>query len=376
MREFLEMNKNKQRAYAVIRWLQSLKGIGNTKIKQMIRQSDQVNLLYEGTYEQLKTGEEGFNLSARFIVQNRQFESFEKIFEESCNNEIGIITFLDEAYPVELREISDSPVILYTKGNASLLDGGKKRTAIVGTRIPTEYGTRAVKDISRVVLSYNQVIVSGMAMGIDTLAHQVAIQEGKETIAVLGCGINEIYPKINEKLYRQIEKTGLLISEYPMNSKPNPRYFPERNRIISGISERCIVVEASAKSGSLITASYAADQNRTVYAVPGTIYAKQSQGCNELIATGAIPIVNVLQFEENLRWECGCEKIKKESENKKMVMIDWAEPILQVIQKNQASTLEDILEQTALPIGEVVAKLQAYEDEKIVKLIGFLYQLA
>ncbi|MGL5087589.1 MAG: DNA-processing protein DprA, partial [Clostridium sp.] len=194
-------------------------------------------------------------------------------------------------YPKSLLDLEIPPYILYYKGDKSLLKD--KTGGIVGSRNCTSYGSEVTKRITKELCINNITIVSGVASGIDSVAHKVAVLEGGRTIGVLGCGIDVVYPKINSMLYKEIERTGLLISEFPLGTQPRGYNFPQRNRIISGLSDRLVVVEASLKSGSLITVGYALDQGKPVMAVPGSVLQSNSTGCNKLIGDGACTFAEI-----------------------------------------------------------------------------------
>ena len=216
--------------------------------------------------------------------------------EEYMNkNDIKYITILDENYPTNLKKIYDPPVLLFYKGNIELLK--YKKIAVVGSRTATNYGMNTAFRISK-ELSKKYVIISGLARGIDSAAHNGSIYANGKTIAVVGNGLDTIYPKENTNLFKSILKNGLIISEYVVGTKPMPSNFPERNRIISGLSSGVIVVEAAKKSGSLITADLALEQGKTVYAVPGNIDSLMSVGTNELIRNGAVPYTGAQDLEE------------------------------------------------------------------------------
>lgn len=198
---------------------------------------------------------------------------------------IGYITINSKEYPVELKNLEEPPYVLFYKGDLSIFNS--KRIAIVGARNCTTYGSEVTKIITRELCKNEITVVSGVASGVDSIAHRVTIDEKAKNIGVLGCGIDIVYPKMNSKLYNDIASTGLLISEFIPGTRPMPYNFPRRNRIISGLSEGIIVVEASVKSGSLITASFALDQGKDVIAVPGSVLNSSSLGCNKLIRDGA-----------------------------------------------------------------------------------------
>ena len=200
-------------------------------------------------------------------------------------------------YPEKLKNIYDSPKKLYVIGNKNLLY--KKGIAIVGTRNATAYGKKVAYDFAKELSENDIVVISGLALGIDTYAHIGALKGG--TIAVLGSGIDQIYPKENVELAREILKNNsCIISEYPLGSKPERLHFPQRNRIISGLGEGVLVVEANKKSGALITAEFALEQGKEVFVVPGDIRKPQSEGTNKLIQDGAMLVTVGKEILENI----------------------------------------------------------------------------
>ena len=198
---------------------------------------------------------------------------------------VRIITYWDRQYPVLLKKIYDPPVFLFFKGN--LPPDDDYAFGIVGTRIPTQYGRMVTEQICKELVEYKFTIISGFARGIDTVAHKCALNNNGRTIAVLGSGLDQIYPPENRKLVEKVCEKGAILSEYPMGTMPDAVNFPKRNRIISGMSYGILVVEAGIKSGALITSFQALEQNREVFAVPGPINSGKSTGTNKLIKEGA-----------------------------------------------------------------------------------------
>lgn len=196
-----------------------------------------------------------------------------------------VVPLTDPRYPARLKEIFDPPPLLFARGRAELME--ELMLGIVGTRRPTAYGIAAASRLAKDLAGAGLAIVSGMARGIDTAAHRAALEAGGNTIAVFGCGVDEVYPSENRKLAQQLSKDGLIVSEFPMATPPYPQNFPIRNRIIAGMSAGVLVVEGGEYSGSAITAKLAAEQNREVFAVPGNITSKMSWGPNLLIKQGA-----------------------------------------------------------------------------------------
>lgn len=207
---------------------------------------------------------------------------FSEIFEFYDKNNIICLTNISEKYPELLLEIPDPPICLFCKGNIDLLNSDC--IAIIGTRHPTPYGERVTFEFSKKLSEAGLTIVSGLAAGLDSIAHKGALESSGGTIAVLGSGLGNIYPKTNLYLAEQIIKeNGLILSEYPHNSKPEKYHFPQRNRIIAGLSKGTLITEAPEKSGALITADYTINYNRNLFAIPGNIYSENSKGTNNLI---------------------------------------------------------------------------------------------
>ena len=218
--------------------------------------------------------------------QDDQLDRMVQQIEQQCD----VISFFDEAYPEKLRQIYRPPMVLFTRGDISLLQ--KEIITIVGSRYPTKYSQDVINRLVPNIVQSGQVVASGLAKGVDALAHKAALFNQGKTIAVIGNGLNFSYPMQNFALQEEIVQKGLLISEYLPGTPPRPYRFPERNRILAGLSQSVIVTEAKEKSGSLITANLALQENRDIYAVPGPITNALSAGPNQLIEAGATPIVD------------------------------------------------------------------------------------
>lgn len=240
-----------------------------------------------------------------------------------------IITLADENYPKNLLNISDPPTIIYARGNIELLN--HQGLAVVGSRNATPQGLLNAENFCQVIANFGLPIISGLALGIDSAAHKGALKATNgATLAVIGTGINRMYPASNKNLALQIlEQNGLIISEFPLNTSPSPENFPRRNRLISGLSLGILVVEATIDSGSLITARLAAEQGREVFAIPGSIHSPLSKGCHKLIRQGAKLVETANDILEELRFKPYVPNIKK------------AEPEL-VIKKENIEKVENI----------------------------------
>ena len=219
-------------------------------------------------------------------LSNTDLTQARAIVKECEAKEIGILGITDSGYPSRLRDISDPPLVLYYKGVLPDFEE-QPAIAVVGTRRATPYGLKISRRMSREMAACGALVVSGGAKGVDSVSHEGALRAGGQTVAVLGCGVDIVYPRGNRKLFEQIVKNGCLISEYLPGTGPKPWQFPERNRIISGISNAVLVVEAPEKSGALITATDAMEQGRNVFAVPGNIDSESCRGSNALLQTGA-----------------------------------------------------------------------------------------
>lgn len=281
-----------------------------------------------------------------------------------------IIKIEDEEYPANLRTIYDPPPIIYVKGN--IIPEDSISISIVGTRSASVYGKNVAENISRELARRGFTIVSGMAHGIDTFAHKGALDAGGRTIAVMGNGLNVIYPKGNERLYERIADSGAVISEFPMKTEPKKENFPIRNRIISGLSLGTLVVEASNHSGSLITASYALEQGKEIFAIPGPIFSETSRGTNDLIKQGAklvesvddiiceLPI-NVSNSDNNKH-----EYLKDDNEIMENQLSEEEYKIWKVVDYTPIH-IDDITRQTKLPTSVVSAMLVILELKGLVQ---------
>ncbi len=233
------------------------------------------------------------------LVAVRQELDPQRELEKVARRGFDVRTQEDAGYPANLLHLPNSPPLLYVRGHLEQQD--RLAVAVVGTRRVSAYGREVARKIGSELGLNGVTVVSGLALGVDAIAHAAALESGGRTIAVLGSGVDQIYPARNRKLALQIIENGALISEYPIGTKPEARNFPPRNRIISGMSLAVVVVEAAARSGALITASFAADQGRDVYAVPGSILSPGSDGCNRLIQDGAIPVTSPGDLLERLQ---------------------------------------------------------------------------
>ena len=276
--------------------LNHCRGVGWHTIKNILNYDPSLKGLYALTAHQLQ---EQFAIPierAQLIYSDLHKKDPHKIYQTMVNYEIYPITKFDELYPSLLHHTFDPPWILYCKGDLPLLSANST-IAVVGTRSPSPNGMNSLCKLLPALVQNNWTVVSGLAEGIDTKAHQLTIINGGRTIAVLGSGLLHIYPPSNLSLAKEMMKNQLVISEYPIHQRPRRWQFPERNRIISGLSRAVLVIEAKEKSGALITADQGLEQGREIFAVPGSILEERANGTNRLIQQGA---KLVLQAEDIL----------------------------------------------------------------------------
>ncbi|MBU1356273.1 MAG: DNA-processing protein DprA [Candidatus Edwardsbacteria bacterium] len=280
--------------------LQSVKGVGSIKFNELIRVLGDPQKVFDSDDSVLA---EIPKIDARIIQEIRSFKPVpgyaEEQLEKADKLRTDILTIDDPEYPENLKNFIDAPPILFVRG--SLKSSDQRAVAIVGSRNATTYGKNTSSGMARELALAGITVVSGMARGIDSAAHQGALSAGGRTIAVLGCGVDIVYPAENKKLRDSIMENGALISEYPIGERPLPAYFPNRNRIITGISLGVLAVEAREDSGVFSTVRWAAEQGREVFAVPGPITSATSVGPNQLIKQGAKIVLNVSDILEELK---------------------------------------------------------------------------
>lgn len=265
-------------------WLSQIKGVGPVIAKVLLDVFKSPENIYKTTKDELINIDRIGNAIADIIFSSKSLVVSEEILNKCKKTNIGILTSIDSLYPIAVKDIKKAPVILYYKGNVIEDSMG---VAIVGSRRCTEYGKKITVEAAEFLAQNHIPVISGMAKGIDGYAQTACLKSGGYTIAILGCGVDICYPKEHIDLMMKIIEKGAVISEYPPGTKPNPNYFPMRNRLISAWCKKLLVVEAGEKSGSLLTAAFAKEQNRQVLAAPNSIYSRESIGTNKLIEEGA-----------------------------------------------------------------------------------------
>ena len=350
-------------------WLSSVPGIGVKKFYRLI-----------GIYEDARTvwdnvGDAGMKfLGAKTIEELRKARDeryFISLFSRMEQLGVEAITRLSDDYPPLLNEIYDPPATLYVRGNADLCS--EKMFSIVGSRRCSRDGQRAAREIAEGLALHGVTVVSGMARGIDTCAHEGALKGERATIAVLGCGVDIPYPPENDRLMEQIlDMGGAVVSEYIPGTPPLSGHFPARNRIISGLSQGTLLVEGAKDSGAMITVDFATEQGRDIFAVPGGIYSSQSAMPNQLIVGGAYPAISPWEVLEHYRWGA-----RPGAAEEKTAEADLSEEEIRIVEplRIEQMSFDELVAQTGIAPAKLNSYLTILELRGIiVKAPGGLYR--
>jgi DNA processing protein len=346
-----------------------VKGIGAVRFQAVLNYFGDPQIAWGAPTEALRQA----GLSDKIIenlVRTRDQVDLDKLWEEMEQKNISILIQQDESYPKRLNEIDQPPPVLYTQGNINPDD--EWSVAIVGTRRVTAYGRQVAEDIAGSLARNGLTIISGLARGVDSIAHQAALDAGGRTIAVLGSGLDRIYPPENRQLAEQIKANGAIISEFSPNTPPEASNFPQRNRLISGLSLAVLVIEAGIKSGALITAAFAADQGREVFAVPGNITSPGSRGTNRLIQNGAHPLLSAEQVLEILE----LSMVAEHRSARVALPSDAVEAQLFETLGEEPLHIDEITNRTEIPVEKVTATLALMELKGMVRQVGGMQYIA
>lgn len=300
------------------------------------------------------------------IIQYRPRIDIDRETEYLEKNKIGVLTYHDTAYPARLRQINDLPPVLFTKG--TLPPRHEPVLAVVGTRLPSNYGKEVTRELTREMVKNGLSVISGLALGIDSIAHQTTIEAGGKTVAVCATGLDYIYPPSNQKLAEKILEKGAIISEYPPGTRARPEYFPRRNRIMAGMALGILVTEARQESGALITAKLGLDYNREVFAVPGSIYSRNSQGTNRLISEGAKLVTGVNDILEELN----LPSLNTQQHFGQILPDDSPEAMIAAVLTREPHHIDSIVRLTRLPTALVSSALTVMELKGMVKQTGVM----
>jgi DNA processing protein len=343
-----------------------VKGIGAARLRALLQHFGDIETAWSASPQDLRSAGLGPKLVETF-QQVRAGVSLEQVWERIQRQGIQVLTWEDEAYPRRLKEIDQPPPVLYTRG--SLQSEDEWAVAIVGTRGITAYGRQMTTELASVLARRGVTVVSGLARGVDAEAHKAALAAGGRTLAVLGSGVDQIYPPEHRQLAERIQSGGALISDYALGTPPDGVNFPPRNRIISGLSLAVIVVEAGEHSGALITAEFAAEQGRDVFAVPGNINAPKSVGCNQLIQQGARPLLGPEDVLEAL----DLASVQEHRVARTVLPKDEVESRLLSVLGKEPLHVDEIRAQVDMPIEKVSATLALMELKGMVRQVGGMH---
>ncbi len=345
--------------------LSKAQGIGPARMRLLLNYFGDAEAAWHSTYADLLAS--GLDArSAESLLDTRR--NFEPDAALAKLNEAGVqvFTWQSEGYPTRLLEVDDSPPVLYVLGDFAPSDAWA--VAVVGTRRSTTYGREVAARLAAELAQAGVTIVSGLARGIDTVAHHAAIEGGGRTIAVLGSGIDIVYPAENRQLARRIveEGRGAIVSDYALGTQPDAVNFPPRNRIISGLSLGVLVVEAGEKSGALITVTFALDQNREVFAVPGPITSRMSDGPNNLLKKGAKCVTCAQDVLEELNMQMVAEHV----EAVRALPSDPTERLLLELLQETSQHIDELTNRSGLPASTISAVLTMMELKGMVRCVG------
>jgi DNA processing protein len=341
--------------------------IGPKRLAQLLNQFGDLASAWTATEGQLNRAELGKTPTAN-LLQIREKLDLDAEMAKVERTGARLVTLADEEYPPLLKMLPDAPTVLYVRGTLSQTD--ERGLGIVGTRKATTYGRDAAYHFAKQLAAQGVTIVSGMAHGIDSAAHKGALEGGGRTIAVLGCGVDVIYPSDNKKLAQQIMSSGALISEFPIGMHPEARNFPRRNRVISGLALGVLVVEAPEKSGAMITAGIAADQGREVFAVPGNIFNPSSTGTNRLIQDGAKLVMDVADILDELK--IAQTAVQTQTITERILPANAIEDDLLQHLGADPLHIDDLTRLCGLPVSTVSSTLTVLELKGLARTVGHM----
>lgn len=338
-------------------------GIGATRLARLTEHFGSLAAAWTASYNDLRSG--GLNdRAAQALIKTRQRISLDDEMERIEKAGVRVFTLADDAYPRLLREIPSPPLVLYVKGEIGPED--EHGVGVVGTRRATSYGREMAQRLSSDLARAGVTITSGLARGIDGVAHEAALAAGGRTIAVLGSGLDMIYPPEHRKLAQQIAEQGAMVSEFALGTRPDAANFPVRNRIISGLSLGIVVIEAPMKSGALITSNFAADQGRTVFAVPGSALSPSSAGALQLLRDGACIAANADDILSELNL-----KVRQTTMHTRDVLPETeTEQILHQFLQTEPRHIDEIALETGMPINQLSASLLQMQLKGFVRNVG------
>lgn len=340
-----------------------VRGIGSVRLNQLIKHFGSIENAWNAPLHELKQAGIGAKIAGT-LVEMRRTINLDDELKKVHDIGIQLLTWDDADYPRHLKDIDQPPPLLYFKGTLDKKD--EWAVAIVGTRQKTSYGKQITEELSAFLAQNGISVVSGLARGIDSIAHESALNAGGRTLAVMGCGVDQVYPPEYRQLAERIIQNGALISEYAVGTPPDGINFPPRNRIISGLSLATIVVEAGNTSGALITAAFAINQGREVFAVPGNIYSPKSKGTNRLIRDGAHPLLDFNEILEIL----DITHVSEYHYAQAQLPEDDVEKLLFDALGKEPMHIDEIQALTNMPVEKISAALVMMELKGLVRQIN------
>lgn len=354
--------------------LLKIDGVGDIVAKKLINHCGSAEKIFSTKGSLLKSIDGIGEILLKKLKDKSVFEKAAQELKFIENEKIKVLYYKDENYPDKLKHCIDGPVLLFAAGNFNFEN--RRLISIVGTRQITSYGTEFCKKLIEDLAIFNPIIISGFAYGVDIVAHQAAMDTNLQTIGVLAHGLNQIYPKTHKKYVAKMEQNGGFLTEFWSNSNPDKENFVRRNRIVAGMSEATIVIESAEKGGSLITANLANDYNRDVFAVPGRITDKYSQGCNDLIKTQrANLLTSAADLVYCLNWELEAKSIKPVQKQLFVSLDNEEQKIYEYLQKNGKQLLDVIALECDFPIFRISTLLLNMELKGVIRpLPGKLFE--
>jgi DNA processing protein len=354
--------------------LLKVESVGDVVAKKLINHCGSAENVFNAKASQLKSIDKIGESLIRNLKDKTVFQKAQKELEFIENENLKVLFYQDDNYPERLKHCIDGPVLLFASGNLNFEN--KKLISIVGTREITSYGIDFCKKLIEDLAVFNPIIVSGFAYGVDIVAHQAAMDNGLQTIGVLAHGLNQIYPKTHKKYIAKMEQNGGFLTEFWSTSNPEKENFVKRNRIVAGMSEATIVIESAEKGGSLITATLANDYNRDVFAVPGRISDKYSQGCNNLIKTQRANLMtSAADLVYILNWELEATPTKAVQKQLFVILDSDEQKVHDYLQKNGKQLLDIIALECDFPVFRISTLLLNMELKGVIRpLPGKLFE--
>ena len=355
--------------------LMQVEGVGDVIAKKLIQHCGNATEVFASKKSQLQKIDGIGSVVIKNLQDKSVFAKAEAELQFITQENISTTYFQEDNYPERLKNCYDSPTILFQAGNINLEN--RRIISIVGTRQVTSYGMEFTKKLIEDIAPLNPIVVSGFAYGVDIYAHQIAMECELQTIGVLAHGLNQIYPKVHKKYMAKMEQNGGFLTEFWSNSNPDRENFIKRNRIVAGISEATIVIESAERGGSLATANLANDYNRDVFAVPGRITDKYSQGCNNLIKTQRANLLSsAADLVYILNWEISKKQPKAVQKQLFISLTDEEQKIYDYLQKNGKEMMDIIAIECDLPIYKISAVLLNMELKGIIRpLPGKMFEV-